>query len=108
MFAVVYRWRIIPGREQDFEIGWTRGTERIAAELGGWGSRLHRAKDGSYFAYAEWPDEATWRAVVEAGMPHSDEAARRMYRGAIEADGFEVICAGEVASDRLGLGAGRE
>ena len=41
MFAVIYRWQVVPGLEAQFEAGWRRGTERIAAEFGGWGSRLH-------------------------------------------------------------------
>jgi hypothetical protein len=56
MFAVIYRWQVLPGCEAQFETGWRRGTERIAAEFGGWGSRLHKQADGVYVAYAQWPD----------------------------------------------------
>ena len=31
MFAVIYRWQVVPGLEAQFEQGWSRGTERIAA-----------------------------------------------------------------------------
>lgn len=99
MFAAIYRWKVKPGHEEQFEAGWARGTERIAAELGGLGSRLHRDSNGIYFAYAEWPDEATWQKAIDAGMPHSDEEARGMYRGAF--DEFEIVLAGESVSDRL-------
>lgn len=105
MFAAIYRWKVKAGFEEQFERGWTLGTERIAEELGGWGSRLHRAADGTYFAYAEWPDEATWQRAVAAGMPHSDDEARRLYRGSFEPSSFEVVFAGPVVADRLGLGA---
>jgi hypothetical protein len=102
MFAVVYRWRVISGLETQFEEGWRRGTARIAAEFGGWGSRLHR--DGQeYVAYAQWPDRATWAKAMETRMRHSDDEARDMYRAAIEPGSFETLFAGEVAHDLLEL-----
>jgi hypothetical protein len=101
MFAVIYRWRVIPGREAQFETGWRRGTAAIAREFGGWGSRLHRSSEGVYIAYAQWPDEDTWRAATEAGMRHSDTEAAAMYREAIEPNGFETLFAMPVTSDLL-------
>jgi len=101
MFAVIYRWRIIAGREAQFEEGWRAGTERIAAEFRGWGSRLHYAGDRFYIAYAQWPDEATWRKAMEARMHHSDERARQQYRDAIEPGTFETLFAMPVVSDLL-------
>ena len=57
MFAAIYKWRVLPGREAEFEEAWRLGTIAIRDQLGGWGSRLHRAANGEYFAYAQWPDE---------------------------------------------------
>ena len=103
MFAVIYRWRVVPGLEAQFEAGWRRGTERIAAEFGGWGSRLHAAGEGVYIAYAQWPDEATWKKAMETRMDHSDDEARRMYREAIVEGSFETLASGPVVSDLLDL-----
>ena len=103
MFAVVYRWRVIAGREAQFEEGWAAGTERIAAEFGGWGSRLHKGEGRVYVAYAQWPDEATWKRAMETRMRHSDEAARIKYRDAIEEGTFETLFAGPVVTDLLEL-----
>ncbi len=103
MFAVIYRWRVIAGLEAQFEQGWRAGTERIAAEFGGWGSRLHRGEAGVYIAYAQWPDEATWKQALESRMYHSDDEARRMYREAIEPGSFETLCAMPVVADLLDL-----
>jgi heme-degrading monooxygenase HmoA len=103
MFAVIYRWQVVPGLEAQFEAGWKRGTERIAAEFGGWGSRLHRAADNIYIAYAQWPDEETWKRATEQRMRHSDDEARRMYRGAIVPGTFETLYAMPVAADLLDL-----
>ena len=101
MFAVIYRWRVIAGREAQFEEGWRRGTERIAAEFGGWGSRLHRGDANTYVAYAQWPDEATWKKAMETRMRHSDDAARQQYRDAIEPGSFETLFAAPVVADLL-------
>lgn len=103
MFAVIYRWRVIPGLEAQFERGWEAGTRAIAAEFGGWGSRLHRTEDGLYIAYAQWPDKAAWERAMETRMHHSDDEARREYREAIAEGGFETLAAGEVVSDLLEL-----
>lgn len=59
-FMVIYRWRLNPGKEQQFLDCWTRNTPIIAERCGGLGSRLHRAEDGTWLAYAQWPDRATW------------------------------------------------
>lgn len=103
MFAVIYRWRVVPGLEAQFEAGWRRGTERIAAEFGGWGSRLHAAGEGVYIAYAQWPDEASWKKAMETRMDHSDDEARRMYREAIVEGSFETLASGPVVADLLDL-----
>ncbi len=101
MFAVIYRWQVVPGLEAQFETGWKRGTERIAAEFGGWGSRLHKGDGQTYFAYAQWPDRAAWERALETRMRHSDDEARAMYREAIVEGTFETVFAGEVVSDLL-------
>jgi hypothetical protein len=103
MFAVIYRWRVVPGLEAQFEAGWRRGTERIAAEFGGWGSRLHKEGEGVYIAYAQWPDEATCARAMESRMHHSDDEARKMYREAIVPGSFETLASGAVVADLLEL-----
>lgn len=103
MFAVIYRWKLIPGREAQFEEGWRAGTAAIAGEFGGWGSRLHRGEDGIVFAYAQWPDRATWERAMATRMHHSDEVARVKYRDAFEPGSFETMIAGDVTADLLEL-----
>lgn len=106
MFAVVYRWKLIPGKEASFEEGWCAGTAAISSEFNGWGSRLHRGEDGCFYAYAQWPDRATWEKAMETRMRHSDDAARAKYRDAIAPDGFETVWMGEVIADLLELRRG--
>lgn len=101
MFAVIYRWRVIPGLEAQFEEGWAAGTAAIAKEFGGLGSRLHKAGEGLYIAYAQWPDKATLDKAMETRMRHSDDEARRKYRESILE--FETLAQGEVVADLLDL-----
>ncbi len=55
--AVLYHWRLHPGREDDFTEAWRQLTLAIYKHCGSQGSRLHRNEDGSYWAYACWPSE---------------------------------------------------
>ena len=103
MFAVIYRWKIKPGLEAQFEEGWRAGTAAIAREFGGWGSRLHRGADGVFLAYAQWPDRETWEKAMEMRMHHSNDEARAKYRASFEPESFETLFAGEVTADLLDL-----
>lgn len=63
-FVVLYRWRVDPHCEAPFVAAWSRITELLVSE-GSLGSRLHRASDGLWYAYAQWPsDEARQRAFA--------------------------------------------
>lgn len=79
MFAVIYRWRVRPGADDRFVDGWSRVTRAIHAQCGSYGSRLHRAADGTWVAYAVWPDAQT----RERCTPSEPEGGRLM-REAIE------------------------
>ena len=77
-FAVMYRWRLHAGREEAFTRAWADVTRAIRAERGGLGSRLHRAEDGTWVAYAQWPDRATWEAAQGAPSAAPADAAATM------------------------------
>ena len=80
-FAVVYRWRVIPGREAEFVAAWRTLTAALR-ESGSLGSRLHRAADGTWLAYAQWPSRHAWET---ARTPTDEaEAALRRLRDATE------------------------
>ena len=74
MHAIVYRWRVRDGREDAFAAAWARMTDTIRAGCGSFGSRLHRAEDGTWVAYALWPARAPW----EACTPDNPAAAAAM------------------------------
>ena len=83
MFVAVYWWRVHPGKEDQFRSAWRRGTELITQIYGSYGSRLHRDADGRFVGYAEWPDEATWRAAFDRKMVYDEPATREAFVDAI-------------------------
>lgn len=60
MFAVIYRWRLVEGKEDEFLSAWSELTQEFRATHGGLGSCLHRLDSGEYLAYARWPSRAAW------------------------------------------------
>ena len=82
MFIALYRWKLKEGKEDRFREGWHRLTEEIYKERGSRGSRLHRAEDGTWVAYAQWPDRGSWE---KAGTAQTlDSEARQMMHESIE------------------------
>jgi hypothetical protein len=80
MLAVIYRWRVKAGHEEQFAAAWERVTRAIRAKCGSYGSRLHRCDDGLWLAYALWPDPTTRTACQGA----DDEGVRQMQAAAEE------------------------
>lgn len=65
LFAVVYRWKVEAGYEEAFEQEWHEGTVAIREKYASFGSKLHMAEDGTYVAYALWPNKAGWEQMME-------------------------------------------
>lgn len=82
MIVFLYRWKIIPGKEKQFEDNWSIVTEAIKKDCGSFGSRLHLSTDNEYVGYAQWPDFET-REKCELTEPASEEA-RQLMRDAVE------------------------
>jgi heme-degrading monooxygenase HmoA len=65
MFAVIYKFKVKEGKEEQFESSWRRMTELIMDYKGGLGSRLHKTTELNYIAYAQWPNKSMWQADVK-------------------------------------------
>lgn len=64
--AVLYRWRLKPGRDADFRDAWAEGTRLIHKACGSYGACLHQDGDGLFWSYALWPsEEARQRCFAE-------------------------------------------
>jgi hypothetical protein len=75
MFAVIYTWSIKPGSEDAFVGAWHRATVAITKRCSSYGSRLHRADDGTFVGYARWPNEQARAACFGDGPPDPQAAA---------------------------------
>ena len=93
-FAVIYRWRLHPGMECQFQQAWERATPLLMRQRGALGSRLHKAEDGTWFAYAQWPDRKAWEQ--SRALPSVDPEASRQMREA-EAETFAPVLLTPVA-----------
>lgn len=82
-FVVLYRWRLHVGAEAAFVEAWSRVSALLLAERGSLGSRLHRAEDGWWYSYAQWPSVEARERSVAAG-PVDAEARRRMQEAIAE------------------------
>ncbi len=60
MFFVIYQFEIKTDKEEQFISNWAKMTEFFVEKCGGFGSKLHKDKNGFFIAYAKWPDEITW------------------------------------------------
>jgi quinol monooxygenase YgiN len=82
MFVVVYRWKLKEGMDERFREGWRRATDAIIEKYGALGSRLHKAEDGSWLAYAQWPDKERWEAMRQG--PAADAHGFAMMKESID------------------------
>ena len=79
MFAAVYWWRMHPGKEEQIRQAWHRGTGLNTQIYGSYGSHLHQDRDGRFVGYAEWPDEAIWRAAFDLKLAYDEPEPGRHF-----------------------------
>jgi heme-degrading monooxygenase HmoA len=93
MFAVVYRWKLKPGTEESFRDAWKTATEAIAHRSGTGGSRLHRADDGTFVAYAIWPSRKAWEdaRALPSAAPEAGTTMRECIEQSLETLPLEVL-----------------
>lgn len=85
-FAVIYQWTVKPGEVRNFVAAWSELTELIRQRFGSGGSRLHRSMQGTWVAYAQWPNEAAFNAMSEYLGAHGplDPALRERFLNSID------------------------
>lgn len=74
MFAVLYRFYIIPGAESDYQRLWNQIVNYFIVYRGAIGSCLHKAEDGLWLAYSRWPD----KAARDASWPGEGEPSESL------------------------------
>jgi hypothetical protein len=56
MTIFLYRWKIKPGKEKQFENNWAVVTKAILDECGSYGSRLNLSENAEFDGNAQWPN----------------------------------------------------
>ncbi len=78
-FTVIYSFKTIEGKEDDFICAWTELTKLIYKYEGSYGSRLHKADKQLFIGYAQWPDKETWDLSGDK-LPEIANAIRKKMR----------------------------
>ena len=91
MFATYIRWTVKSGRVGEFVALWTEGTKALRLE-GSLGSALFAGQDGSYSAFARWPDKDTRdRAFAKRIRPDIFDPFRDCILETISWDDVEMV-----------------
>lgn len=101
MFIVMFEFVVKEGFEEHFISTWPKTTQGIYLFKGSLGSRLHRDKNGSFIAYAQWPDEATYRKAADIEMTAEYEQQRQSMRDSLNLDKTKILYEMEVEIDYL-------
>ncbi|MEQ1518077.1 MAG: antibiotic biosynthesis monooxygenase [Usitatibacteraceae bacterium] len=88
-FAVLYRWRLHPGKEDAFIRAWASISDRLLKHHGSLGSRLHKGPDDVWYSYAQWPSSEA-RDLAFSSPSEDPEAAAEM-RAAIAEEFREIV-----------------
>ncbi|MBX9686062.1 MAG: hypothetical protein K2X27_05135 [Candidatus Obscuribacterales bacterium] len=65
MYCLIYRFKLNPGKDEKFRIGWRKLSLALIERCNSLGARLHLAEDNSYIAYAQWPSREVWQKGEE-------------------------------------------
>ncbi|WP_137166976.1 antibiotic biosynthesis monooxygenase family protein [Salinimonas lutimaris] len=101
MFIVMFEFVVKEGFEAQFLESWPRTTQGIYVFKGSLGSRLHQDASGRFIAYAQWPDEATYRAAADITMSEDYESARAHMHDSLNLEATRILYEMEVESDYL-------
>lgn len=101
MFIVIYQFTVKVGCNVAFTEAWRKTTVGTALFKGGLGSRLHRETSGDYIAYAQWPDERTYRHAMDIVMPEEFESHREIMLRCLHLDKMRVLHEMELELDCL-------
>jgi len=92
VFVAIYRWRVKPDREAEFQRGWSAITARYVERFASGGSALFRGADGIWFGIARWQSREARAAAFAIGV--NEPAFSAMMREAVleTLPDFELDC----------------
>ena len=68
MFIVIYRWRLHPGREQEFRAAWEELSAQYVQLRGQRDAKLVEGADGVWVGKAVWADRDDYILALERGV----------------------------------------
>lgn len=101
MFIVMFEFVVKDGFEEQFISSWSKTTQGIYLFKGSLGSRLHRDNNGAFIAYAQWPDEETYRKAYDIEMSEEYEQHRKNMRDSLNLESTRTLYEMEVEVDYL-------
>ena len=101
MFVVMFEFVVKTGYEEQFLSAWPKTTQGIFLFKGSLGSRLHRHKNDTFIAYAQWPDEETYRQAAKIEMSAAYEQQRQLMRESLNLESTKTLYEMEVEIDYL-------
>ena len=76
MFIVIYRWRILPGCEDEFRAAWEELSQQYIQLRGQHDARLVKGDDEVWVGKAVWPDRDDYILALERGVTDPQLANR--------------------------------
>ena len=98
MFIVIYRFSVKAKKHDQFKKAWKEMTKLILNYSGSYGSRLHKENDSTFIAYAQWPDEISWKMGFDKLPKQADIFSKQMQNSC---DKIETIHKMTVVEDLL-------
>ncbi|AOE48775.1 antibiotic biosynthesis monooxygenase family protein [Kangiella sediminilitoris] len=81
MLAVLLEFKVKPGAENKFVEYWEKTTDIIYNNFGSLGSKLHKADNGRFVAYAQWPSLEVYES--EQGWSEQNSIIREKMRATL-------------------------
>lgn len=78
-FTIIYSFKLVEGKEEDFIQYWTKLTQLIYEFEGSYGSRLHKVNHSLYIGYAQWPSKEIYDNSGN-NLPESSVVLRQKMR----------------------------
>ena len=101
MFIVMFEFVVKDGCKDQFLAAWPKVTQGIYLFKGSLGSRLHRDKNDAFIAYAQWPNEETYRKASNIEMSENYEKQRQLMHESLNLESTRTIHKMEVEIDYL-------
>jgi hypothetical protein len=99
--TIIYSFKLVEGKEEDFIRYWTALTQMIYEFEGSYGSRLHKVNDCLYIGYAQWPNKEIYDNSGN-NLPETSTTLRKKMReccAEIKSE-FEMVLVQDLLKDK--------